>query len=293
MKPAPFQYYAPDSLEAAAVTMNRFGKDARLLAGGQSLVASMNFRCLVPQVLVDLNVLPGLDYIRRTPEGNLHIGAMTRYRTLERDATIQQFAPLVHAAIPFIAHTAIRTRGTIGGNLAYADPASELPAVTLALGARYRAISTDGERWIAADDFFLNSFETDLQPDEILVEVVLPTIGPRKGWAFYESARRQGDRALMGTAAVVQLDPSGRCSSARLAYMNAARQTLLARSAAELLVGSPPGPELIQVAARQAASVDLDPPDDVHATGAFRRHLAEAFTIQVLSEAFQRAGEEK
>jgi CO/xanthine dehydrogenase FAD-binding subunit len=253
----------------------------------------MNFRCLAPAYLIDLNVLPGLDYIRTSPSGEVHIGAMTRYHTLEHDPLIRRSAPLVHTAIPYIAHTAVRTRGTIGGSLAYADPAAELPAVTMALGARYRAISTGGERWIAAEDFFQNSFVTDLQPDEILVEIVLPTSQPRSGWAFREVARRQGDRVMMGAAAVVHLDESGVCTAAALVFMNAARRTFAARGAAALLVGQLPAPDLIQAAARHAAYVELDPPEDVHASSDFRRHLANQFTLQVLTEAFQHAQEKK
>ncbi len=137
---------------------------------------------------------------------------MTRYRTLEFDSAVATAAPLVHHAMPYIAHTAIRTRGTAGGSLAYADPAAELPAVTMALGARYRAISAQGERWIAAEDFFLDQFVTALTPEEILTEITIPAMPAHSGWGFYECARRHGDRVMMGAAAVVTLDREGACT---------------------------------------------------------------------------------
>jgi carbon-monoxide dehydrogenase medium subunit len=293
MKPAPFTYFAPESIDTALALMQEHGNDARLLAGGQSLVASLNFRCLTPTVLVDLNVLPGLDGIWVDSKADLHIGAMVRYRQIERDPLIAQHAPLVQSAIPYIAHTAIRTRGTIGGSLAYADPAAELPAVTLALEARYRVRSAAGERWIEARDFFQDSFLTALAPEEILVEVVLPAQPSRTGWGFHELARRQGDRVMMGVAAAVSLDESGTCRKAVLTYMNAARKTTSAPHAAAQLIGISPTTADLKSVAHQAAVTELDPPDDVHATAAFRRHLAEELTFRALTDAFERAGEEK
>ncbi len=289
MKPAPFIYVLPDSLEAVVDTLHEHGGEARLLAGGQSLIASMNFRCLTPQYLVDLNALPELNYIRTGDNGDLRIGAMTRYRGLECDPLVAEAAPLIHYSIPFIAHTAIRNRGTAGGSLAYADPAAELPSVTLALGARYKAVSAGAERWIPAEDFFLDQFVTALTPEEVLTEIAIPPAPERSGWGFHESARRHGDRVMMGVSAVVHLDGQGNCASARLVYQNGARTPTLARRAARLLEGQAGSAEAIEAAAQAAAYEELDPPDDVHAPAAYRRHLAAELTRRALRQAFDRA----
>ena len=179
MKPAPFTYIAPGSLQEALEAMRHYGEDARLLAGGQSLLAGMNFRELKPRVLIDLNRLPDLAYVRHEPDDDVRIGAMTRQRVLEQDPIVRRELPLMHEAIPYIAHVAIRTRGTIGGSLAYADPAADQPTITLALGARVKAVSLSGVRWIALDDLFVDSFRTALNRDEILVEIAIPPIGPQ------------------------------------------------------------------------------------------------------------------
>ncbi len=289
MKPAPFRYLAPASLAEALDQMAQYGADARPLAGGQSLVASLNFRCLKPAVLVDLNPLPGLSFVRVDAQGEVVIGAMTRQRTLEFDPLLAGQLPLLHAAVPYIAHAAIRNRGTLGGSLSYSDPASELPAVTLALGARYKAASARGERWIRAEDFFTGLFANALAPDELLVEVALPPVPPRTTWGFQESSRRLGDRVMLGVAAWVTLDAAGVCREARLAYMNAAPTPLLARSAARALVGEKASPQAIQAAAG-AAQDDLQPLEDVHASPAFKRSLARELTVRALTEAFARAG---
>jgi carbon-monoxide dehydrogenase medium subunit len=247
----------------------------------------MNFRCLEPAVIVDLNRLPALDFIR--PEGGqeIRIGAMTRYRTLEFDPLVETQAPLIHWAVPFIAHTAIRTRGTVGGSLSYADAAAELPAVTMALGGRYLSASAEGQRWIPAEDFFQGAFGTLLRPDELLLEIAVPVQPSRSTWAFAETARRHGDRVMMGVAAWMSFRADGAVETARLVYMNAAAETFYARQAAGLLSGELPGEELILAAAAAAAS-EIDPPSDVHGSAAFRRSLAQELTRRVLREAFLR-----
>src|SRR5687767_2645685 len=185
MKPAPFEYLAPDSLDAALDLLARSGGEAKLLAGGQSLIPVMNFRLAQPSLLVDLNRLRDLDSIREDA-GGLRIGAMTRQRRLERDPLVSRLAPLLREAVPFIAHPQIRNRGTVGGSLAHADPAAELPAVAVALDARFRLQRVSGERWVEAREFFAGLFTTVLEPDEMLVEVALPPPPPNTGWAFME-----------------------------------------------------------------------------------------------------------
>ena len=275
MKPAPFRYVAAESLDHALAVKAEQGDDAKFLAGGQSLVPAMNFRLAQPAMLIDLNGLHDLDYARA--DGTLRIGALARHRTIERDALIARHAPLLHEAAPHVAHPQIRNRGTLCGNLAHADPASEFPAVVLALGGRLRAQSTRGERWIPADTFFKSVFTTALAPDEMLVEIELPALPPRTGTCFLEVARRRGDYALVGVAAVVELDPAGRVAAARVALCNAGET-----------------PTLVTVndidAAPEQVRRAIDPPTNVHATAAFRRHLGGVLTRRALQTAVARAG---
>jgi|SRR6185436_2912894 len=301
MKPASFEYLAPDSLDAALEAVARHGGDAKLLAGGQSLIPVMNFRLAQPAVLIDLNRLRELDYIRsdgpRADDGGgLRIGAMTRQRTLERDPLVASRAPLLSEAVPFIAHPQIRNRGTIGGSLAHADWRAELPAVAVALRARLRLRRAGGERWVEARDFFAGLLTTLLEPDEILVEVALPPPPPRSGWAFVEVARRHGDYAQVGVAAGVSLDETGRCREARLVYLSVGDRPVEAREAARLLEGAAVSEgidEAIAAAAEKASRDEMDPTGDIHASSAFKEHLARVLTGRALRRAFARARETK
>jgi len=275
VKPAPFRYIAAESLEHALAVKAEQGDDAKFLAGGQSLVPAMNFRLAQPAMLIDLNGLRDLDYVRA--DGTLTIGALARHRKIERDALIARRAPLLHEAAPHVAHPQIRNRGTLCGNLAHADPASEFPAVVLALGGRMRAQSARGERWIPADAFFKSVFTTALAPDEMLVEVEVPHLPPRTGTSFLEVARRRGDYALVGVAAVVALDSAGKVSAARVALCNAGETPILVT-----VYDIDAAPEQVRRA--------IDPPANVHATAAFRRHLAGVLTKRALETAVARAG---
>lgn len=289
MKPAPFEYQAPGSLAAALDLLASRGGDAKLLAGGQSLIPVMNFRLAEPALLVDINKLTDLDFIRRGEDGGLRIGALTRQRRLERDPLVAEAAPLLHEAMPSIAHPQIRNRGTIGGSLAHADPAAELPAVAVALGARFRLQRTGGDRWVDARDFFGGLFTTALEPDEILTEVAIPPLPARTGWAFLEIARRLGDYAQVGIAALLTLDDSGRCREARLVYLSAGDRPVEAREAARLLAGQAISPEVIAAAADKVSRDEMDPAGDVHATADFKRHLARVLTGRALRRAVERA----
>ncbi len=217
MKPAAFKYLVPDTLTEALELKAEYGDDAKFLAGGQSLVPMMNFRLAAPAVLLDINRIAGLDDVRESDAGALRLGALTRHRDLVSDDRIAAGQPLVGEAAIQVAHPQIRNRGTLCGNLAHADPASELPAVMLALGAKLLARSSAGERWIDADDFFLGVFTTALTEVEMLAEVELPGLRPRTGICLLEVARRSGDFAILGVAAVVSLSEGGTCSDARLA----------------------------------------------------------------------------
>ena len=289
MKPAQFEYFAPQSLQDALNLMAQHGYDAKPLAGGQSLVPAMNFRLANPGILVDLNGLAELAYIRRGGDGTLYIGAMTRHSTVERDPLVAQHAPLLHETMPHIAHRQIRNRGTIGGSLAHADPAAELPSVVVALDARLRLLSAAGERWVDAADFYQGLFTTDLAPEELLAEIAIPSMPARSGWAFDEVARRPGDYALVGAAAVVMLDAAGRCADARLVYLSVGEGPEQATTAAAALLGQPPSPDLIARAAEIAAADDIDPVADIHASAAYRRQLARVLAQRTLTRAFQRA----
>ena len=290
MKPAPFEYHAPGSLEDALTLKNQHGDEAKILAGGQSLVPAMNFRVVQPGVLIDLNRVSELSYIREEGDA-LRIGAMARERHLEFDPAIEKRTPLLHEAVPFIAHPQIRNRGTIGGSVVNADPAAELPVLMNALEARLKAKNTSGERWIDAKDFFAGMFTTALEPDEILVEIELPFTPPRTGWSFMEVAPRAGDYAMMGVAALVTLYELGKCSSAKMVYLNAGDGPVDAVEAAELLAGEELNDGLIESAAAHASEKEINPFGNMHASVDFQRHLAKVLTKQAVQKAFQRAGE--
>jgi CO/xanthine dehydrogenase FAD-binding subunit len=288
MKPAPFKYIAARSLEQALALKAEYGEDGRFLAGGQSLVPTLNFRLAQPEVLIDINPLTMCAGLQRAQSGDLRIGALTRYRQLERDPATARDLPLMHEALPHIAHPQIRNRGTIGGNLAHADPASEMPAIVLALAGRLRAKSQHRERWIAASDFFVGALATALETDEMLVEVELPPVPPRSGMSFMEVARRRGDFALIGVACSVQLDETGRCRAARIALCHAGDTPILAEDAGASLAGEPISSSAIDQAADLVQRA-IDPGGNVHASKEFQRHLAGVLTKRALATAGKRA----
>ena len=288
MKPAPFAYHRPASVDEALALLAKHGGEAKPLAGGQSLIPAMNFRLALPAVLVDLNRIATLAGIRSGADG-VRIGAMTRQRAVERDATVTQHVPLLAEALPHIAHPQIRTRGTVGGSLAHADPAAELPAVMVALGATFELHSPRGKRLVAAEAFYTGLFTTALAPDELLVEIAIPRAASRRGSAFAEVSRRHGDYALAGVAAVVALDDAGRCRDARIALLSVGDGPVLARKAAKAITGEEPTVDAIQGAADAAASKDVDPPGDIHASAAYRRQLVSVLVRRTLQRAFERA----
>jgi carbon-monoxide dehydrogenase medium subunit len=288
MKPAPFEYLAPDSLSAIVEIMSENGEDAKLLAGGQSLIPAMNFRLVQPMLLVDLNKVSELDYIRLEENGELHIGAMTRQRTLEMDPVIAQHAPLIAETMPHVAHSQIRNRGTIGGSIVHADPAAELPVIVVALEGRMLARSQSGDRWISAIRCFQGLFTTDFKPEEVLVEIVIPPMAPNTGWSFVEFARRRGDYALLGVSALVTLDSEGKCVQSRLVYLNAGDTPCLAQEAADVLLNEIPTTSLYQEAA-EAADSAIQPTGNIHASVPYLRHLSRVLTVRALDRAVTRA----
>ncbi|HEU0301631.1 MAG TPA: xanthine dehydrogenase family protein subunit M [Longimicrobium sp.] len=289
MKPAPFEYHRPDSVDEALALLAEHGYDAKLLAGGQSLVPAMNFRLAQPAVLIDLNQVAELQY-ESDDDGVMRIGAMERQRYVEWTGIAGRLAPLLAEALPFVAHAQIRNRGTIGGSIAHADPAGEIGAVMLALEARFHLRGPGGARVVPAAEFFTGLFGTALEADEMLTEVEIPAAAPRTGWAFDEVSRRHGDYALAGLAAAVEVGADGRCTAARLAFLGVADAPMLAHEAAAALLGQAPTEDAIRAAADAAAQRDIDPPGDIHASPTYRRHLAGVLVRRVLPRAFARAG---
>ena len=290
MKPAPFAYHAPGSIEEALALLRDLGSDAKLLAGGQSLVPAMNFRVVQPSALVDLNRISELEYVREDG-GCLRIGAMTRERTLELSPLIARRSPLLAEAMPYVAHPQIRNRGTLGGSLANADPAAELPVIMVALDARMKVRSADSERWVDAANFFAGMFTTDLGGDEMLVEIELPAQPARTGWSFMEVAPRAGDYAMMGVAASISLADDGTCAGVKLVYLNAGDGPIEAKQAESLLLDQSINDALIDDAAAIASEREITPFGNIHASAEYQRHLARVLTRRTLRQARQRLGE--
>jgi CO/xanthine dehydrogenase FAD-binding subunit len=288
MKPAVFEYVRPGSLEEALEVLRQRGDDAKVLAGGQSLVPLMNFRLARPAVIVDLNGLGALAYIR-AEDGGLALGAMTRQRTIEKSAVVRERAPLLAEATPWIGHLPIRTRGTIGGSLVHADPAAEYPVVMMAMDAELTLVRQGGVRRVAAADFFETYLSTTIRPDEILTEIRLPALPPRAGVAFLEISRRHGDFAIVAAAAVVNLDAAGAIAEARIALGGVGPRPVRARAAERLLAGQRPTASLVAEAAR-AVMPETDPPEDIHASAEYRREMSAVFARRALTAALGALG---
>ena len=274
MKPAPFDYIAPRSLDEALIVIDENGFNAKLLAGGQSLIPAMNFRLAQPSLLVDLNGVSSLSRLHPDESHGVRIGAMVRHSQLEHSSMIRELAPLIHEVMPHIAHPQIRNRGTIGGSLAHADPASELPVIMVALQAGFRLQRLGQERWVNAKEFFRALFTTALEPEEILVDISVPPLRANTGYAFMEQSRRHGDYAQAGVAAVISLDEGGVCHEARLVYLNAGEIPMAAHEAAAMMIGQEPTADLLSEVAHFASQYEIDPSSDIHDTAAYRRHLA-------------------
>lgn len=287
MKPAAFEYVAPASLDEALGLLARHGAEAKVIAGGQSFVPMANFRLLRPEVVVDLNRIPSLAYVRETPEG-LAVGAMTRHREFERSALVRRVCPLLSEAVPNIAHAVIRNRGTMGGSLSHADPAAEWPVVAVALGATMVLRSAKGERRVAAKDFFVALMTTALRPEEILVEIRFPRVPPKSGAAFLEVSRRHGDFALVAVAAQLTLDPAGKVAQARLALGGVSATPVDANVEASSLAGRAPDAAAFAALGERIAA-QLQPNEDLHASAQYRREVAAVLVRRALDEAAEKA----
>lgn len=284
MKPAPFDYVAPRSLDEALVELSASDGDAKLLAGGQSLIPLLNFRLAYPSRLIDLNRVSGLAYVAQR-HGGLAIGAMTRHASIERDPRVKAAQPLLAEAIEWVGHPAIRSRGTIGGSLAHADPAAELPAVAVCLDARFVLASQRGRRTVGAEEFFVGYLSTLLEPDEVLVETWLPPVPSATGQAWLEFSRRHGDYALVGVAVSLTLRDE-RVERARIVLAGVGGTPVRVREAETLLLG---GPVLERVqAAADVVRAAIEPDADLHASKEYRTHLAAVMTERAIRLAHQR-----
>jgi len=286
MKPAPFAYAVPESVAEAISLLRRYDGEARVLAGGQSLVPLLNMRLARPAALIDLNRTRELTGIRER-DGSIEIGAMTRQRDIERSALVRERQPLLDAATRNIGHPQIRNRGTMGGSLAHAHPASEYQAAAVALGARFAVGGATGTRIVPAEEFFVTYLTTALEPDEVLTAVEWPTMAQGTGWSLLEVARRHGDFALAGVAATVAAT-GGRCGEARIALFGIAGTAVRARAAETAMAGATLDAASYGRAAEAAHDEIDEPPSDVHASGAYRRHLVRVLVERALREAAAR-----
>jgi len=293
VKPPKFDYHAPKTVDEALALLARYDGEAKILAGGQSLMPLLNFRLSRPAALVDLNRIPALAYIKEA-DGSVRFGAMTRQRTIEFSPVVAKRVPLLTEATRWVGHLPIRTRGTIGGSIAHADPSAEYPAVLTALDGEVVARGPKGERVLKPRDFFQTYLTTSLAADEILTEVRLPATPAGAGYAFEEFARRHGDFAIIGIATVIVCDAGvaregARCTMARLATAGAGPVPVRLRAAEEILEREGLGDDAIARAAAKAQ--DLVRPDaDIHASADYRRHLTGVLTGRAIKRAIASSG---
>lgn len=286
MKPAPFDYIAARSAAEAVEALARLGDDAKVLAGGQSLIPMLNLRLARPAVLVDINRAGELDYLREA-DGTLHVGALARQRALERWAAGR--VPLLAEALRWVGHLPIRVRGTVAGSVSHGDPASELPALLLCYEGAVVALSRRGERVIPAASLYRAPLTTSLEPDELVTEVRVPLPARGMGWGFAEVARRHGDFALVGAVALVELGADRRVSKARLGFFGVGGTPVRGAAGEAVLAGHEPTPGRLREAAR-AAAAGLVPESDLHATAEYRRRVAEVLAERTLTAALERCG---
>jgi aerobic carbon-monoxide dehydrogenase medium subunit len=288
MKPPLFAYHAPESVEEALALLAEHGDEAKVLAGGQSLLPLLSLRLARPSVLIDIN---GLDAMASIGNGaGLRLGALVRHRAIERSETVRSGNPLLASAVRFIGHATIRNRGTIGGSVAHADPAAELPAVLLALDGEVEVRSLRGSRTIPTEALFQGFLTTSLEADELLTAVSVPAWVEGTGWSFQEFSRRSGDFAVAGVAVEMRLDGDDRIGDVRIAFSGVAPTPVRARTVERALVGESPSAEVFAGAAGEATA-DLDPPSDLHGTTNYRRYLARSLVRRSLLEAYGRAKE--
>lgn len=288
MKLPRFEYHRPESLDEVLVLLAEYGDDAKVLAGGQSLLPMMALRLAAPAHLVDIGRVRGLGTVSLGDSGEVTLGALVRQASAERSAEIARGAPLIHDAVPHIAHRAIRTIGTVCGSIAHADPAAEMPAVALAAGATMVAKSTSGTREVLADDFFVGYLHTALRPDELLAEVCFPRWPAAATGAVVEVSRRHGDYALVGVACRMENDGAV-ITDAALAFFGVGTTPVRIAEVERGLIGQPFSADVF-IEAAKAVSASLNPGADIHASAEYRRHLAGVLTRRALSRATSHIG---
>ena len=291
MKPASFEYYAPSSTEEALGLLERYGDDAKVLAGGQSLMPLLNLRLAQPAVLVDVNRIKELDHLDRSPDGGLRVGATTRERSIELSPLVRELNPLLSSVVPLIGHVQIRNRGTLGGSIAHADPAGELPAAALALDAEM-VIRGKSERAIPADQFFDSYYTTQIEAEELLTEVRFPAWPQGRAWAFQEVCRRDGDFALVGAIAHFALSDSNSCEDPRVVLFGVGERPFRATGVEDSIAGRALDASVMSEAGAIAAR-DIDPDTDIHASAEYRREVAGTLVRRVLAAALDRATQEQ
>lgn len=284
MKPVSFEYFDPVSKAEVVELLERYGDEAKIIAGGQSLVPMMNFRLARPGVLIDINRVEGLSYIRE--EGDeLVIGALTREKDLEFSPLVKEKCPVLAKAVSLIGHTPIRARGTIGGSLVHADPSAEIPTAICGLEGSMKVDGPSGERTMGPEEFFLTYLTTSLDPSEILVEIRVPTLPRGTGWSFVELSRRSGDFAIVAVSSILFMEEGGKCREARISLGGVAPTPVRASEAEEILSGQIISDELLEKAG-EAAAESTDPDSDYHASAEYRREMAKVFVRRGLKEAW-------
>jgi CO/xanthine dehydrogenase FAD-binding subunit len=290
MKPAAFEFFDPRNLNDALSLLNQYGNDAKILAGGQSLMPLMNLRLVRPKVIIDINRVAELAYMESGAGAGLAVGGLTRHRALERSPLVREQNPLLAETLPLIGHAHIRNRGTIGGSLVHADPAAELPALALLLDAELVLRSVNGQRIVHAKDFFQSYMTTAIEPTELLAEIRFPAWLPRAGWAIQEVSRRAGDFAMVGVVALLTGNGNGTCEDARIALFGVGATAVRIEKAEALLKGARLDNQILLEAARVVSDV-LEPDADVHASAEYRKDVAGVLTRRTLERAVQRLKE--
>jgi carbon-monoxide dehydrogenase medium subunit len=288
VKPARFEYFCPRTVDEAVDLLAQYGDEGKVLAGGQSLVPLMNMRLARPAVIIDINRIDGFGDLRER-NGILRFGALTRQRAAERSPVVAERCPLLRDALRLVGHAQIRNRGTLGGSIAHADPASELTAILSALDGEVTARSARGTRKIAAADLFVTYLTTSLDPRELIVEIRIPVLSPGAGWSWMEIARRHGDFALAGVGVVLAVR-RGTIAEVRIALTGVGPTPVRAGAAERLLVGHAPSDTLWTEAA-EAVRAAVTPDGDIHASAEYRKHVAGVLTQRALREALSRTKE--
>ncbi len=289
MKPAQFDYYAPTTVAEALDTLAELGYNGKVLAGGQSLVAAMNFRMARPPALVDLNNIKELSYIKPTSDGGLAIGTMTRVYEVEHSPEVAKRFPLLPEVTHFIGHTQIRRRGSFGGAIAHADPSGQLPGISMVMNANCLIQGKGKEdRWVEAKDLIIGPFMTTIEYDEMLTEVVLPPNPPKTGSCYQQVARQSGGYALAAVTSIVTLNDNDTCKSVRMVLMGVGEMPILSQQVSSLLVGQKPSDEAFKAVA-EAVQSEIDPATDLNGTAEYRRDLIRTLVPRSLAASFDRA----